>query len=144
MYVWDWKVPLKAKALNRMWDEIFDDYDVVRPRKCIPRLRREFIDKINQDPVMRYDWRYWNVGIFDAAAFAHMCDGLRIKFEVRRKDDDSIVSTGFSKSSPLRNVPLADFINSLDYVGLYATLDGVPIQNFDYCHHVDSRLGAKQ
>lgn len=132
-----------TKALDRMYDELFDDDGNVNTKK-VPRIRREFIAKMNQDPIMRYDWRHWNVGVFDAKVFAKMCEALQIRFEVRKKEDDSVVSTTFDHSSPFRNVPVVDLINTLDYVGLYVTLDGVKIQNFDYCHHANSYLGAKQ
>lgn len=145
MWIWHGYEDAKGtKALNRMWDEMFDCDGEVRNRRCMPRIKKDFIMKINQDPVMRYDWRFWNIGAFDTVAFAHMCDASRVVFEIRRKSDDSVVCIGFDKSSPFRNVPLADFINSLDFVGLYATMDGIKIQNFDYCHHADGKLGAKQ
>ena len=143
MWWYDWKMASGAKALDRMYNELFDDDGNVNIKK-VPRIRKEFIAKMNQDPVMRYDWRCWNVGVFEATRFARMCDALHIRFEVRKKDDDSVVSVGFDHSSPFRCVPLGDFINSLDYIGLYATLDGTRIERFDFNHNADRRLGAKK
>ena len=143
MWWYDWKMVSGAKALERMCDELFDDDGNVKERK-IPRIRKEFIAKMNQDPVMRYDWRHWNVGVFDAKVFAKMCDALQIKFEVRKKNDDSVVSVGFDHSSPFRRVTLVNFINSLDYIGLYATLDGIRIERFDFNHNVDRGLGENR
>lgn len=144
MYDYSWRDLKYTKALNRMYDEIFGDDKDVKERRCYKRLRKEFVAKINQEPIMRYDWRWMNVGLFPLYNFSDMCNALGVSLELIDKRSGTIISSlvmeGSGKS---QNIPLADFINSLECAGLAVLIDGVEIKPFDFNSKVDTKLGSR-